>query len=262
MTGADLVGYKVEASDGGIGKVDRASHEVNSSYLVVDTGPWIFGKKVMIPAGTVNHVDHDERKVYVDRSKDQIKAAPEYDETADTDPAYRDKLGGYYDDDVLADSAGYRPVTVEPAQRPVGHRPTGRYRVRRGHHRVRTAGSRFRAMFNFRDVGGYTGHDGRTVRRGRLYRSDSLHRIDETDREAFAALGVRTVIDLRRPTEVERDGRVPDVRRADLPQHPPRARGTGPSVRTTRRRPGPLPRRPVRRPGRDRRPPGWPRRSA
>ncbi|MFU8871105.1 PRC-barrel domain-containing protein [Micromonospora sp. SL4-19] len=98
VTGIDLVGYKVEATDGGIGKVDRASHEVNSSYLVVDTGPWIFGKKVMLPAGTVNHVDHDERKVYVDRSKDQIKAAPEYDESTDTDPAYRDKLGGYYDD--------------------------------------------------------------------------------------------------------------------------------------------------------------------
>ncbi|WP_091348598.1 tyrosine-protein phosphatase [Micromonospora rhizosphaerae] len=67
----------------------------------------------------------------------------------------------------------------------------------------------FSATFNFRDVGGYPGHDGRTVRWGRLYRSDSLHRIDETDRAAFAALGVRTVIDLRRPTEVERDGRVP-----------------------------------------------------
>ncbi|MDM4722899.1 PRC-barrel domain-containing protein [Micromonospora sp. WMMA1363] len=98
VTGADLVGYKVEASDGSIGKVDQASHEVNSSYLVVDTGPWVFGKKVMIPAGTVNHVDHGERKVFVDRNKDQIKAAPEFDETADTDPAYRDKLGGYYGD--------------------------------------------------------------------------------------------------------------------------------------------------------------------
>jgi len=65
---------------------------------VVDTGPWFFGRKVMLPAGTVNHVDHDERKVHVDRSKDQIKAAPEFDETADTDPAYRDKLGGYYGD--------------------------------------------------------------------------------------------------------------------------------------------------------------------
>ncbi|MFJ8577460.1 tyrosine-protein phosphatase [Micromonospora sp. NPDC093277] len=67
----------------------------------------------------------------------------------------------------------------------------------------------FPALFNFRDVGGLTGHDGRTVHRRRLYRSDSLHRIDETDRAAFTALGIRTVIDLRRPTEVARDGRVP-----------------------------------------------------
>jgi hypothetical protein len=98
LHGADLTGYKVEAADGGIGKVDEASHVVEGAYLVVDTGLWIFGKKVMIPAGTVNHVDHDERKVYVDRMKEQIKAAPEYDPDQHADPAYRDKLGGYYGD--------------------------------------------------------------------------------------------------------------------------------------------------------------------
>ncbi|MGC5021124.1 PRC-barrel domain-containing protein [Micromonospora sp. DT47] len=98
VTDADLVGYKVEATDGSIGKIDSASHEVGGSYLVVDTGPWIFGKKVMLPAGTVNQVDHDDKRVFVDRSKDQIKAAPEYDETSHSDPAYRDKLGGYYDE--------------------------------------------------------------------------------------------------------------------------------------------------------------------
>ncbi|HEY0699759.1 MAG TPA: tyrosine-protein phosphatase [Micromonospora sp.] len=65
------------------------------------------------------------------------------------------------------------------------------------------------SLFNFRDVGGLSALDGRTVRAGRLYRSDSLHRLS-ADCEAFRALGVRTVIDLRRPTEVERDGRVPD----------------------------------------------------
>ena len=90
----------------------------------------------------------------------------------------------------------------------MGHRPTGRYRVRvdaiETSRRIQLS-----ATFNFRDVGGYPGHEGRTVRWGRLYRSDSLHRIDEADREAFAALGIRTVIDLRRPSEVERDGRVP-----------------------------------------------------
>ncbi|MFE9871956.1 PRC-barrel domain-containing protein [Micromonospora sp. NPDC005686] len=93
---ADLTGYKVEATDGAIGKIDQASHDVDDSYLVVDTGPWIFGKKVMLPAGTVNLVDHDSRTVHVDRDKDQIKAAPEYDEASHADPGYRDRLGGYY----------------------------------------------------------------------------------------------------------------------------------------------------------------------
>ncbi|MFI7433204.1 tyrosine-protein phosphatase [Micromonospora haikouensis] len=69
----------------------------------------------------------------------------------------------------------------------------------------------FTALFNFRDVGGYPAGDGRAVRWGRLYRSDSPHRIDGPDRDAFVALGVRTVIDLRRPTEVARDGRVPEL---------------------------------------------------
>lgn len=67
----------------------------------------------------------------------------------------------------------------------------------------------FSGVFNFRDVGGYTGHDGRTVRWRRLFRSDSLSRLGAADKAAFAALGVRTVIDLRRPREVTRDGRVP-----------------------------------------------------
>jgi hypothetical protein len=55
----DLTGYKVEAIDGDIGKIDKASNEVGSACVVVDTGPWIFGKKVMIPAGIVRNVDPD-----------------------------------------------------------------------------------------------------------------------------------------------------------------------------------------------------------
>jgi protein-tyrosine phosphatase len=69
----------------------------------------------------------------------------------------------------------------------------------------------FSATYNFRDVGGYAGLDGRTVRWRRLFRADSLHRLGEADAEAFAELGVRTVVDLRRPFEVERHGRVPDT---------------------------------------------------
>ena len=52
--GANLVGYSVEATDGSIGKVDEATNEVGSSYIVVDTGPWIFGKKVLfLPAPSI-----------------------------------------------------------------------------------------------------------------------------------------------------------------------------------------------------------------
>lgn len=67
----------------------------------------------------------------------------------------------------------------------------------------------FSSIYNFRDVGGYAGLDGRTVRWRRLFRADSLHRLRGADLEAFGALGVKTVVDLRRDFEIERHGRVP-----------------------------------------------------
>jgi hypothetical protein len=92
----DLTGFSVEATDGGIGKVDEATYETSRSYIVVDTGPWIFGKKVLLPAGVVQRVDLDSETVFVNRTKDEIKNAPEFDETRYRDQAYRDELGGYY----------------------------------------------------------------------------------------------------------------------------------------------------------------------
>jgi protein tyrosine/serine phosphatase len=69
----------------------------------------------------------------------------------------------------------------------------------------------FSVTYNFRDVGGYAGLDGRNVRWRRLFRSDSLHRLAGPDWEAFAALGVRSVVDLRRTFEVDQFGRVPEA---------------------------------------------------
>jgi len=92
----DLVGYSVEAVDGGIGKVDEATYEASRSYIVVDTGPWILGKKVLVPAGVVERVDDVAETVYVDRAKDEIKNAPEFDESRYRDDDYREELGGYY----------------------------------------------------------------------------------------------------------------------------------------------------------------------
>jgi hypothetical protein len=81
----DLTGFKVEAT-----------REVGGSFLIVDTGPWIFGKKIMIPAGLVRDIDPDTETILVSRTKDEIKSAPEFDETRYHDQKYRDELGSYY----------------------------------------------------------------------------------------------------------------------------------------------------------------------
>ncbi|MGC4866025.1 PRC-barrel domain-containing protein [Micromonospora sp. DT53] len=99
-TPVDLVGYQVQASDGRIGSIDEASDEADAGHLVVDTGPWIFGQKVLLPAGTVARVDHQERVVHVDRTRQQIKDAPPFDPDS-TDPEYRDRIGAYYADSYL-----------------------------------------------------------------------------------------------------------------------------------------------------------------
>ena len=95
-TQSDLSGFGVEARDGSIGKVDETSNETAGSYLIVDTGPWIFGKKVMLPAGVIRDVDLDTQTVFVDRTKDQIKNAPEFDEAKYREDPYRSSLGSYY----------------------------------------------------------------------------------------------------------------------------------------------------------------------
>jgi hypothetical protein len=95
-TGADIAGFSVEALDGEIGSVDEATYEAGGSYIVVDTGPWIFGKKVMLPAGVISRVDVDNERVHVGLTKEDIKNAPEFEESTYRDDAYRHDLADYY----------------------------------------------------------------------------------------------------------------------------------------------------------------------
>ena len=104
----DLDGFDVVALDGEIGTIDEATDDVGDSYIVVDTGPWIFGKKVLLPAGVLRDVDLDAQTVFVNRTKDQIKNAPEFDEDRYKDEGYRDEVGGYYG----SGGAGFRDEDV------------------------------------------------------------------------------------------------------------------------------------------------------
>ncbi|MFD3473023.1 PRC-barrel domain containing protein [Streptomyces sp. NPDC058682] len=104
----DLTGYGVEALDGIIGKVDKHSDEVTAAFLVVDTGMWILNDEVLLPAGLVTRIDHTAEKVYVDRTKEQIKAAPEFHQDENLGNAdHRDALGRHY--------LAHMPFGVPPA---------------------------------------------------------------------------------------------------------------------------------------------------
>jgi protein-tyrosine phosphatase len=56
---------------------------------------------------------------------------------------------------------------------------------------------------NFRDLGGYAGHDGRRVRWRRLFRSDHLSALTPDDHARLAALGLGTAVDFRGLAERE-----------------------------------------------------------
>jgi uncharacterized protein YrrD len=94
----NVVGYEVEATDGTIGKIDEASFDVSSGYMVVDTGKWIFEKKRLVPAGVVTRIDDDKEVVYVKCTKDAIKSAPDYepDQPTKREADYMTRHGEYY----------------------------------------------------------------------------------------------------------------------------------------------------------------------
>jgi uncharacterized protein YrrD len=49
-------------------------------YFVVDTGFWVFGKKVLLPIGRAN-IDYNDKRLYVSSmTKEQVENLPNFDE--------------------------------------------------------------------------------------------------------------------------------------------------------------------------------------
>ncbi|MER5968364.1 PRC-barrel domain containing protein [Streptomyces sp. NPDC002055] len=92
-----LVGFTVHAADGVIGQVDRQDTRPGIQHVIVDTGMWVFGKSVLIPAGAVVRIDSQARTMTIGNTRQEIKAAPRF--TVDretTDLAYLSDVGHYY----------------------------------------------------------------------------------------------------------------------------------------------------------------------
>lgn len=70
-----VTGYKIHASDGEIGHVeDFMIDDENWSIpsLIVDTGKWLSGRKVLIAPNWIKSLNWAEKSVYLNRSRDSI----------------------------------------------------------------------------------------------------------------------------------------------------------------------------------------------
>ena len=92
----DLSGYSVETRDGEAGKVDQAAYEDGRSFLVVDTGPPLLGKKVLIPGALVRQIDQVAQSLELEMTKDALESAPEVDDERLGDETYIAEVGRHY----------------------------------------------------------------------------------------------------------------------------------------------------------------------
>lgn len=94
-----ITGYSIHALDGKIGDVeDFIINDISwkVAYMVVDTGHWLPGKKVIISPKLINKIEWDISEVLVNVSEKDIKSSPEYDSGETISDSYEAKLNNYY----------------------------------------------------------------------------------------------------------------------------------------------------------------------
>jgi uncharacterized protein (TIGR02271 family) len=93
--GDDIKGYDVYTeTDEKIGSVYDALVDESGSfrYFVIDTGFWVFGKKVLVPIGSVQ-LDYDRHRVYVTgMTKEEAESMPEYSDNMTIDYDYEERV--------------------------------------------------------------------------------------------------------------------------------------------------------------------------
>lgn len=64
-------------------------------YFVLDVGPWILGKKVLLPVGQAR-LDQSEKRLYVNMMKEQVEKLPSFDDLKKIDQNYEEQVRGVY----------------------------------------------------------------------------------------------------------------------------------------------------------------------
>jgi uncharacterized protein YrrD len=95
----DLIGYKVDALDDSIGSVDDFyfdDHTWTVRYIVIDTGPWLVGRRVLLSPDAVGGIDSLSERMAFELSKEQIENSPSIDADQPVSREYETALSTYY----------------------------------------------------------------------------------------------------------------------------------------------------------------------
>ena len=96
--GQDVIGYELYAGTERVGSVDDLLVEESGKirYLVVNTGLWILGKKVLLPIGRAK-INYSDRRIAVDGlSRAQVEALPTYDGNMPVDYEHEEQVRDVY----------------------------------------------------------------------------------------------------------------------------------------------------------------------
>jgi uncharacterized protein YrrD len=94
-----VTGYSIKAADGEIGNVedfiiDDSNWKID--FMIVDTGNWFPGKKVIISPKWIKELKWDTSTVIVNVSIENVKNSPEYDPNKPISEVYESKLHTHY----------------------------------------------------------------------------------------------------------------------------------------------------------------------
>lgn len=95
---SDILSYDLYAGNDKVGSVDDllVDDQGKFRYLVINTGVWIFGKKVLLPIGLAK-INDREHRVYTDGlTRTQVEELPEYRDDMTVDYDQEERVRGVY----------------------------------------------------------------------------------------------------------------------------------------------------------------------
>ncbi|MCF8510628.1 MAG: PRC-barrel domain-containing protein [Rhodobacteraceae bacterium] len=94
-----LKGFKIEATDGSIGTVADFLFDDESwtlRWIVIDTGTWLSGRKVLLPVSVLGHPDMSDRSFPVRLTMASVKDSPAINTHQPVSRQHEERMYGHY----------------------------------------------------------------------------------------------------------------------------------------------------------------------